>query len=87
MNVMPGMALFKLADLSVVWLMADIYEYELHSSDWGSRLPFIYPTCQGKVHREAIYIYPSLSPETRTAKVRFEFPNSQANSNLRCMPT
>ena len=29
MNVMPGMALFKLADLSVVWLYADIYEYEL----------------------------------------------------------
>ena len=28
MNVMPGMALFKLADLSVVWLYADIYEYE-----------------------------------------------------------
>src|SRR3990170_3093409 len=29
MNVMPGMALFKLADLSVVWLYADVYEYEL----------------------------------------------------------
>ena len=29
MSVMPGMALYKLADLSVVWLLADIYEYEL----------------------------------------------------------
>ncbi len=29
MNVMSSMALYKLADLSIVWLYADIYEYEL----------------------------------------------------------
>ncbi len=76
MNVMPGMALFKLADLSVVWLYADIYEYELPLIHLGqvasvqlSYLPG--QTFTGKV----IYIYPSLNPETRTAKVRFEFPN------------
>lgn len=76
MNVMPGMALFKIADLSVVWLYADIYEYEL---------PFIRIGQQGSIQLsylsqesfkgKVIYIYPSLNPETRTAKVRFEFPN------------
>jgi len=76
MNVMPGMPLFKIADLSVVWVYADIYEYELPFIRLGqeasiqlSYLPQEYFT--GKV----LYIYPSLNPETRTAKVRFEFPN------------
>jgi Cu(I)/Ag(I) efflux system membrane fusion protein len=80
MNVMPGMALFKLADLSVVWLYADIYEYELPFVRLGqlatiqlSYLPG--ETFTGKV----VYIYPSLNPETRTAKVRFEFPNPHGN--------
>ena len=77
MNVMPGMALFKLADLSIVWLYADIYEYELALHSFGTaghlfRLSYLPgETFTGK----AIYIYPSLNPETRTAKVRFEFPN------------
>jgi len=76
MNVMPGMALFKLADLSVVWIYADIYEYELPLIHLGqpasvklSYLPA--ETFVGKV----IYIYPSLDPKSRTAKVRLEFPN------------
>jgi len=76
MNVMPGMALYKLADLSVVWLYADVYEYEL---------PFIRLEQQASIQLtylpgesftgKVIYIYPALNPETRTAKVRFEFPN------------
>jgi Cu(I)/Ag(I) efflux system membrane fusion protein len=78
MSVMPGMALFRLADLSVVWVLADIYEGEL---------PFIRLGQQASVHLsylpgepftgKAIYIYPSLDPQTRTAKVRFELPNPQ----------
>ncbi len=76
MNVMPGMALFKLADLSTVWFYADIYEYELPFIRLGQqasiRLSFLPgENFAGKV----VYIYPSLNPETRTAKVRFEFPN------------
>jgi Cu(I)/Ag(I) efflux system membrane fusion protein len=76
MNVMPGIALYKLADLSVIWLYADIYEYELPfirlGQDASIQLSYIPgETFRGKV----IYIYPSLNSETRTAKVRFEFPN------------
>jgi len=78
MNVMPGMALFKLADLSVVWLMADIYEYELPFIRLGQQASIQLSYMQGETFTgRATYIYPSLSPETRTAKVRFEFPNSQ----------
>jgi Cu(I)/Ag(I) efflux system membrane fusion protein len=76
MNVMPGTALFKLADLSVVWIYADIYEYELPLIRLGQvasvRLAYLpSETFTGKV----IYIYPSLDPKARTAKVRLEFPN------------
>ena len=76
MNVMPGAALFKLADLSVVWLYADIYEYELPFIRLGQEATIQLSYLPGETFRgKAIYIYPSLNPETRTAKVRFESPN------------
>ena len=76
MNVMPGMALFKLADLSIVWLYADIYEYELPFIRLGQQASIQLSYLQGENFTgKAIFIYPSLNPETRTAKVRFEIPN------------
>jgi len=76
MNVMPGMVLFKLADLSVVWLYADIYEYELPFIRLGQQASIQLSYLPGENFTgKAIYIYPSLNPETRTAKVRFEIPN------------
>jgi Cu(I)/Ag(I) efflux system membrane fusion protein len=78
MNVMPGMALFKLADLSVVWLYADIYEYELPFIRLGEQASIQLSYLPGENFTgKVVYIYPSLNPETRTAKVRFEFPNPQ----------
>jgi Cu(I)/Ag(I) efflux system membrane fusion protein len=76
MSVMPGMALYKLADLSVVWLYVDIYEYELPFVKLGQEATIQLSYLPGETFKgKAIYIYPSLNPETRTAKVRFEFPN------------
>jgi Cu(I)/Ag(I) efflux system membrane fusion protein len=76
MNVMPGIALFKLADLSVVWLYADIYEYELPFIRLGQQASIQLTYIPGETFSgKAVYIYPSLNPETRTAKVRFEIPN------------
>ncbi len=76
MNITPGMALFKLADLSVVWLIADIYEYELPLIRLGQRatIQFPYYPEESFIGR-AIYINPYLDANTRTAKVRFEFTN------------
>jgi len=76
MNVMPGMSLYKLADLSVVWLYADIYEYELPFIRLGQQASIQLTYLPGETFTgKAAYIYPALNPETRTAKVRFEFPN------------
>jgi Cu(I)/Ag(I) efflux system membrane fusion protein len=76
MNVMPGAALYKLADLSVVWLYADIYEYELPYIRLGQQAAIQLSSFPGETFTgKAIYIYPSLDATTRTAKVRFVFPN------------
>jgi Cu(I)/Ag(I) efflux system membrane fusion protein len=78
MSVMPGMALYKLADLSVVWLYADVYEYELPFVRLGQQASVQLASMPGETFTgRAVYIYPSLNPETRTAKVRFEIPNPQ----------
>jgi Cu(I)/Ag(I) efflux system membrane fusion protein len=76
MNVMPGVALYKLGDLSVVWLLADIYEYELPfiRLDQQATIQLSYMPGETFTGR-AVYIYPYLDSNTRTAKVRFEFPN------------
>jgi Cu(I)/Ag(I) efflux system membrane fusion protein len=75
-SVMPGMALYKLADLSVVWVLADIYEYELPFIRLGQSAAVQLSYLPGETFTgKAIYIYPYLDANTRTAKVRFEFPN------------
>jgi len=67
-----GMALYRIVDLSVVWLIADIYELIQLGQQAAIQMAY-YPgeTFTGK----AIYIYPYMEPQTRTAKVRFEFAN------------
>ncbi len=79
MRVMPGEKLFDLADLSTVWVISDIYEYELGLIKVGQTARISLSYFPGKVFSSSIdYIYPSLSPETRTAKVRFTIDNPSA---------
>jgi Cu(I)/Ag(I) efflux system membrane fusion protein len=76
MYVEPGATLFKIADLSVVWLIADIYEYELPLIRIDQQAVITLPHLAGESFTgKAVYINPALDPRTRTAKVRFEFPN------------
>lgn len=77
MKVMPGEKLFDLADLSTLWIIADIYEYELALVRPGGKAVLSLSYFPGKEFSSRIdYIYPSISGQTRTAKVRFEVPNS-----------
>ena len=74
--ITPEMELFKIADLSTVWLNADIYEYELPLVKVGQEATVslsYYPN--ERFRGRVVYIYPYLNGETRTARVRFEFPN------------
>ena len=76
MQVRPGMKLYTIADLTRVWVYADIYESEVAFVKIGqdARMTLSYlpgETFLGKV----IYVYPFVDPDTRTVKVRLEFDN------------
>lgn len=74
--VQPGATLFVIADLTVIWLIADIYEYEMPLIHLGQKAEITLASFAGEVFQgKAVYIYPTLDPRTRTARVRFEFPN------------
>ncbi|MGQ9654623.1 MAG: efflux RND transporter periplasmic adaptor subunit [Thermodesulfobacteriota bacterium] len=80
MRVMPGEKLFDLADLSTVWILADVYEYELPFVRVGmpARVTLSYLP-ETEFSSKIDYIYPTLSPETRTAKVRLSLPNPKGS--------
>lgn len=76
MRVMPGERLFDVADLSSVWIISDIYEYELPLIKVGQTAKITLSYAPDREFQSKIdYIYPALSGETRTAKVRFTIPN------------
>ncbi|MEW6739524.1 MAG: efflux RND transporter periplasmic adaptor subunit [Nitrospirota bacterium] len=76
MRIMPGEKLFDVADLSAVWVVSDIYEYELPLIKTGQKANISLSYFPGKEFSSAIdYIYPSLAGETRTANIRFTIPN------------
>jgi len=76
MRVMPGEKLFDVVDLSSVWIVADIYEYELPLIKLGQTARIGLSYFPGKEFSTQVdYIYPALASETRTAKVRFTIPN------------
>jgi membrane fusion protein, copper/silver efflux system len=76
MKVMPGEKLFDIVDLSSVWVLADIYEYELPVVKLGAQAAISLSYFPGKEFLSKIdYIYPTLAGETRTAKIRFVLPN------------
>ncbi len=76
MKVMPGEKLFDVADLSTVWVIADVYEYELSVIRVGETASISLSYIPGKEFTSKIdYVYPTLSGETRTARVRFTIPN------------
>jgi RND family efflux transporter MFP subunit len=75
-RVMPGMDLLTVTDLSHVWIEADLYEYEAQSVRVGQTAALETVADPGvKMKGRVAFIYPTFSPETRTLKVRFEFPN------------
>lgn len=75
-RVQPGQALFDVADLSTVWILADVYEQDLPLIREGQKATISFPYMPGKTFIASInYVYPALDNTTRTAKVRFTLPN------------
>jgi membrane fusion protein, copper/silver efflux system len=75
-SVTPDMELYTVSNLSTVWVMADVYEYELPYLRVGQRAQIQLSYYPGKLWNGRVaYIYPTLDPQTRTAKVRIDLPN------------
>jgi Cu(I)/Ag(I) efflux system membrane fusion protein len=76
-HVEPGEELYTIADLLHIWILADIYEYELSfvREDQKAAVTLSYDPSTILTGRVG-FIYPTLDPKTRTAKVRFELDNS-----------
>lgn len=77
MRFMPGEQLYRIGDLTTVWLIADVFEQDLGAVKKGQSAKVTvnaYPgtTFSGKVD----FVYPTVSHDTRTGKVRILVPNA-----------
>lgn len=76
--VEPAVELYRIADLSVVWLQAKIYEHELPHIVLGQPVEVTLPSQPGETFRGTVaFIEPVLQEMTRTVKVRVEIENSK----------
>jgi len=76
-QIMAGMELYKVADLSTVWVMADIYQMDLPWIKLGQQVELELSYLPGKTYQGKVtYIYPFLNEETKTVKVRTELRNT-----------
>jgi Cu(I)/Ag(I) efflux system membrane fusion protein len=74
--VEPGTTLYEVADLSTVWISADIYESEVAAVTLNQPASVTFAAYPGEIFRGNVsYIYPSLNTEARTVRVRLELPN------------
>ncbi len=76
MYVRPGMNLYRVADLSTIWVEVDIFEHQVPWMRIGQRAIVELPYQLGKRHFGTIkYLYPYFDKKTRTMKVSIELPN------------
>lgn len=77
--VTPATELYRIVDLSTVWVYADVYDYELPWVKQGDLVEMTMASVPGVTFRgELSYIYPYAELKTRTTKIRIVFDNSEA---------
>jgi len=76
MFVEAGMNLYKIADLSTVWVHADVYEMDLPWVREGQSAEVSFRHLPDRIFRgQILFLYPEVSKETRTLKICIEVPN------------
>ena len=79
MRVMPGDKMFDIADLSTVWVVADLYESQMAQVGIGQKVSISFDNFPGKVIASTIdFVAPVLTGETRTVRVRCTIPNADS---------
>lgn len=80
MNVMPGMDLYVIADLSKLWVNADVYETDLDTVAVGSDATFYGNDSPTHIMSAQVkFIGPTVDEKSRTVKVRIEVDNRDAH--------
>ncbi len=75
-RVEPGRELFTVADLSRVWVEAQIYEHEAAAVQVGTPAVVHVPSQpEAPLSGRVGFVYPTVEPQARTIRVRLEFPN------------
>lgn len=76
MFVKPSQSVMTLADLSSVWLLAEVFERQTEWVEVGQPAEVSLSYIPGRIWEGKVeYIYPTLDPKTRTLKVRLRFDN------------
>jgi Cu(I)/Ag(I) efflux system membrane fusion protein len=75
-KIMAGDALYRVADLSTVWVEGEVFEQDLASVRVGQTVRAELQALPGELRTGRIaYVYPTLNPDTRTVRVRVVLPN------------
>lgn len=76
MRFAAGETLYQIADLSSVWVLADIAEQDVGSIKLGTPAQLSFAAYSGETFTGKVdYLYPTLNPATRTVQVRIELAN------------
>src|ERR1700688_1146673 len=74
--VQPEMRLYTIADLSTVWVQAQVFQHDLERIKIGAPATLTVNTYPGRIFTGRVdFIYPQVDMDTRTAKVRVIFSN------------
>jgi Cu(I)/Ag(I) efflux system membrane fusion protein len=75
--ITPETSTAKIADLSRIWAIGQIFEYEARSVKLGdeAEIEFPYGQAARRLKGRVTFIYPDINPDTRRARVRIEFTN------------
>jgi membrane fusion protein, copper/silver efflux system len=75
-RIMAGEPVYRIADLSRVWLEGEVFERDLSAARLGQPVTAEFAALPGTVRAGRIaYVSPTLDPATRTARVRVELAN------------
>jgi Cu(I)/Ag(I) efflux system membrane fusion protein len=77
-RIVPGMVLYRIADLSRIWIEADVFEQDLGLVRVGQEAEVRFEAFPAEAFPARVtYLYPTVSLESRTGRVRLELTNPE----------
>ncbi len=78
MYIKPETQILSIANLDIIWLLAEVFERQANWVEVGQSAEATLPSMPGVIWKGTVeYIYPDLDPVTRTLRVRIRFDNSK----------